>query len=25
MGEGSGSMQQTNVTYTGVAYKCPSR
>ena len=24
MGEGSGSMQQTNVTYTGVAYKCPS-
>jgi len=25
MGEGSGSMQQTNVTYAGVAYKCPSR
>jgi hypothetical protein len=24
MGEGSGGMQQTNVTYTGVAYKCPS-
>jgi len=23
MGDGSGSMQQTNVTYTGVAYKCP--
>ena len=23
-GQGSGSMQQTNVTYTGVAYKCPS-
>jgi uncharacterized protein DUF4156 len=26
MGQGSGSMEQTNVTYTGVAYKCaPSR
>jgi hypothetical protein len=24
MGQGSGSMEQTNVTYTGVAYKCPS-
>ena len=24
MGDGSGSMEQTNVTYTGVAYKCPS-
>lgn len=23
LGEGSGGMQQTNVTYTGVAYKCP--
>lgn len=23
MGQGSGSMEQTNVTYTGVAYKCP--
>jgi hypothetical protein len=23
MGDGSGSMEQTNVTYTGVAYKCP--
>lgn len=23
MGDGSGSMQQTNVTYTGVAYRCP--
>jgi hypothetical protein len=25
MGQGSGSMEQTNVTYTGVAYKCPIR
>ena len=26
MGQGSGSMEQTNVTYTGAAYKCsPSR
>ena len=26
MGQGSGSMEQTNVTYTGVAYKCaPAR
>jgi hypothetical protein len=24
MGQGSGSMEQKNVTYTGVAYKCPS-
>jgi Domain of unknown function (DUF4156) len=24
MGQGSGSMEQTNVTYTGAAYKCPS-
>ena len=24
MADGSGSMEQTNVTYTGVAYKCPS-
>jgi len=24
MGQGSGSMEQTNVTYTGTAYKCPS-
>ena len=24
MGQGSGSMEQTNVTYTGVAYKCPA-
>lgn len=23
MGDGSGSMEQTNVTYTGAAYKCP--
>ena len=23
MGQGSGSMEQTNVTYTGAAYKCP--
>ena len=23
-GQGSGSMEQTNVTYTGVAYKCAS-
>ncbi len=23
-GQGSGSMQQTNVTYTGIAYKCAS-
>lgn len=23
LGQGSGSMQQTNVTYTGIAYKCP--
>jgi hypothetical protein len=23
IGQGSGSMEQTNVTYTGVAYKCP--
>ena len=23
MGQGSGSMEQTNVTYTGVAYRCP--
>jgi hypothetical protein len=22
-GQGSGSMEQTNVTYTGIAYKCP--
>jgi hypothetical protein len=25
MGQGSGSMEQTNVTYTGIAYKCPPR
>jgi uncharacterized protein DUF4156 len=25
LGQGSGSMEQTNVTYTGVAYKCPPR
>ena len=24
IGQGSGSMEQTNVTYTGIAYKCPS-
>jgi hypothetical protein len=24
MGQGSGSIEQTNVTYTGAAYKCPS-
>ena len=24
MGQGSGSMEQTNVTYTGVAYRCPA-
>lgn len=24
MGQGSGSMEQTNVTYTGAAYKCPA-
>ena len=24
MGDGSGSMEQTNVTYTGAAYKCPA-
>jgi len=23
IGQGSGSMEQTNVTYTGIAYKCP--
>jgi hypothetical protein len=23
-GQGSGSVQQTNVTYTGIAYRCPS-
>lgn len=23
VGQGSGSMEQTNVTYTGAAYKCP--